>query len=1198
MERTTSAQSTRRRRPPRRARRSLRPPGRGWPGRVLRLLGALTIFTIPLVVSAAATAGFRPVIVAGDSMAAEIPRGSLVIAGPSASVEVGDLLVLRGADRPAVTHRVIELEHHRNRTFAITKGDGNDKPDAAPYALGSEELVARTVVPHLGSMVLLVTGPSIVAVSVGSGLVTISGWFFHHRFRRLSDHRGPTAGGGTEARPSGRPSRGTNAGPGRRRRWLVAAIIVAAGSMVGSAAGALYRDTGPVPGNTFSTPPCFDAQLGSVQRGQTLSSTNGVQSVTITAVDPAAAFVITSVRSNANEPADSMVQAHLANATTIELTRRTDGGPASVVVEWAVVEYSCGLSVQRGVVSGNNGTQLDVALTSVDTTAAFALLSSVGATTDTDFDGSAMAIAELTGPANLRLRTLAPATLPSSSSYAWQVVSFDDPTDVEVQAGTVNLGAGASGSLPITAVDPDTTLILASAATGSAGADIDERMVRTHLASSTSVSVDRNGGGDAVEVHVQVIELRDGSTVKHGTLDFGVGQASRTVTIDPVDPNRTTVLSTVQVPGSQSGGLTAMSADDVVGEGSAAFALTDEETVTVTRDAATATASFGWQAVQWGGPTWWDADYTFRQRIDVTSGSAAAPGGYSVPVVVDHAALVSAGMSRADADDLRVVRWDGSTWTELDRILDDGKAWNAVDSTFWFRTSDPVAAASTDSYWMYFGNGGTPPAPLQDPENVWLLTEDFESGTLGDFEDRTGGTAWYEAQPWTRRVPLTIAAGAVTADLTDFTVLVQVTSFDLGANAQADGDDIRFTAANGTTTLAHEIERWDPGTGSLTAWVRVPSLPTGSATTLYLYYGAADSPAQQDPRATWASEVIGAWHLGLDPSGPAPQVDDSTVANRDGISAGAMSSGDLVPGLVGRAVDFDGVDDRFDLGNWELSDHGELTASAWVNLDSVASTGAVLAKGSGPAARVVELGHNGSAARARLSVGGTTAEVSGGTLSTGAWHHLVASWDGTSLQLHVDGVRVAAAGAYGVIDADPAMPVTIGDFGAGGGPIDGRVDEVRLEATGRSSAWIAATEQNQRSPGTFVTRGVIETGSWLGQGTWLYRKPVVIDADQIDATLTDFPVLIQVTDAELAAAAQIGGEDIVFTAADGLTRLDHEIESWDRGTGALTAWVRVPTLDDTTDTDLFVYYGNATAVDQQDPGAVFGDEGDLVAHLS
>ena len=64
-----------------------------------------------------------------------------------------------------------------------------------------------------------------------------------------------------------------------------------------------------------------------------------------------------------------------------------------------------------------------------------------------------------------------------------------------------------------------------------------------------------------------------------------------------------------------------------------------------------------------------------------------------------------------------------------------------------------------------------------------------------------------------------------------------------------------------------------------------------------------------------------------------------------------------------------------------------------------------------------------------------------------------------------------------------------------------------------------------------------------------------------------------------------------------LTRLDHHIESWSSISGALTAWVRVPVLDGTADTELFVYYGNAGAADQQDPTGVYGPDADLVAPL-
>ena len=67
----------------------------------------------------------------------------------------------------------------------------------------------------------------------------------------------------------------------------------------------------------------------------------------------------------------------------------------------------------------------------------------------------------------------------------------------------------------------------------------------------------------------------------------------------------------------------------------------------------------------------------------------------------------------------------------------------------------------------------------------------------------------------------------------------------------------------------------------------------------------------------------------------------------------------------------------------------------------------------------------------------------------------------------------------------------------------------------------------------------------------------------------------------------------MFTEADGTTRLDHVIESYDPLTGALTAWVRVPLLSSTVDTELFIYYSNPSAVDQQDPADVFGRDTDV-----
>src|SRR5664279_2855594 len=57
------------------------------------------------------------------------------------------------------------------------------------------------------------------------------------------------------------------------------------------------------------------------------------------------------------------------------------------------------------------------------------------------------------------------------------------------------------------------------------------------------------------------------------------------------------------------------------------------------------------------------------------------------------------------------------------------------------------------------------------------------------------------------------------------------------------------------------------------------------------------------------------------------------------------------------------------------------------------------------------------------------------------------------------------------------------------------------------------------------------------------RKPITFVKPA--SNQSDFPVWIDLTDAEIATRALANGHDIYFTAANGSTRLDHEIASWD-----------------------------------------------------
>jgi hypothetical protein len=115
---------------------------------------------------------------------------------------------------------------------------------------------------------------------------------------------------------------------------------------------------------------------------------------------------------------------------------------------------------------------------------------------------------------------------------------------------------------------------------------------------------------------------------------------------------------------------------------------------------------------------------------------------------------------------------------------------------------------------------------------------------------------------------------------------------------------------------------------------------------------------------------------------------------------------------------------------------------------------------------------------------------------------------------------------------------------------------------------------------------------------WRYRKQITIDFNQVDANLSNFPVLINLaTDAELAANAQIDGDDILFTASDETSKIPHEIEFFDPGTGELVAWVNVASVSASVDTDIYMYYGNASVGSQQDVANVWDANYVQVLHL-
>jgi hypothetical protein len=205
----------------------------------------------------------------------------------------------------------------------------------------------------------------------------------------------------------------------------------------------------------------------------------------------------------------------------------------------------------------------------------------------------------------------------------------------------------------------------------------------------------------------------------------------------------------------------------------------------------------------------------------------------------------------------------------------------------------------------------------------------------------------------------------------------------------------------------------------------------------------------------------------------------------------------------------------------------------------------------------------------------------------------------------------------------------IGDLGVtGGGYIGGtysflgKIDEVRVSNNLRNADWIATEYANQISPSTFYAYGALQTQNKTSQSgfssrgasslgwynaSWTYRKPITIDHNKVfgvsSSTINSFPILFSVIDSDLKYTGS-GGKmasstagDLLFTASDGTTKLDFEVEKYASTTGETVAWVRVPVLSAVTDTTIYIYFGNNSATNQQNPTGVWDSNFKIVQHL-
>jgi hypothetical protein len=170
------------------------------------------------------------------------------------------------------------------------------------------------------------------------------------------------------------------------------------------------------------------------------------------------------------------------------------------------------------------------------------------------------------------------------------------------------------------------------------------------------------------------------------------------------------------------------------------------------------------------------------------------------------------------------------------------------------------------------------------------------------------------------------------------------------------------------------------------------------------------------------------------------------------------------------------------LGTWSVAD-SSITMQCWVNFDDLDQDDPrVLSKAqSGDAEdHVFMLGLSGAGEqfpRMRIKTGAddatgtSTLIASAGALTSGTWHLLAGSYDGSLMRLFTDGAAVDSLSKSGSLRQNGwevwagNNPNNTTDFGWAA--IDGKLDEVRISSVARTEDWLTTEYNNQSSPSTF-----------------------------------------------------------------------------------------------------------------------------------
>ncbi len=377
----------------------------------------------------------------------------------------------------------------------------------------------------------------------------------------------------------------------------------------------------------------------------------------------------------------------------------------------------------------------------------------------------------------------------------------------------------------------------------------------------------------------------------------------------------------------------------------------------------------------------------------------------------------------------------------------------------WYQDAAPILNATNSSYAL---------AVLSGTHSYYLsVTNIYSAGnpTVSSTATVTGMPATtLNPTNYTDHLKITFAGYNRGETLSDFPALVRLSTnlpgFNYSHFASPSGGDLRFTDSGGSRLIPSDINLWNPN-GESTVWVQIPAL-SGTNDAIYAYWGNASAATPLPGTNVWVPQP---WE-GLPAFDVVYHLEESGFPYADAAGQFPALSGAAptpVAGLVGIGQSFSSS--FLDAGTINVGN--QFTVSAWVNMAPSASNiqgiWASKAGGNSSGFGLFVNSYQTSDGKLILETGNgngpvPTMSTATGTVGAGQWHFVTAAIDreAPTAHLFVDGTPVAASGSV-QFDFGTNNDVNLGHLVGGAFPINGLMDEARIQSGTNSANWVWAS---------------------------------------------------------------------------------------------------------------------------------------------